>query len=359
MSVEQQQTAATELRCSKRDVFSSAHEPEEVVDSMVPWISQLTQNIESSGSQIYEAGLDLCGFMTSQGMEGEKAAPEYVVAKFVDSNTFSVIHKTWLEIKGNRAYSYWPSSHAALKAQTKEAPDKERWRRHKIHAISFEMNWEKALRRLKKLEVLQSDGLANKGTRRVKRKRRYISESESETDDGEGKTLRAPLTERRSKENKCVKLLPKLPSLGVFQPPPPHLSAIDRLNEEFKTRVLAKLESIITNQRDQLSLLKEIAGLQRMHVEDELIEDLIPKPLNSKLDLLELSRVLQKDATFRKELLALLISLGSHRYSLTVHGMLEKLGTDKLWSQYNLKGEKNKYSIQKLAVYKVILSMFV
>ncbi|XP_069172641.1 uncharacterized protein [Procambarus clarkii] len=311
MSVEQQQTAATELRCSKRDVFSSAHEPEEVVDSMVPWISQLTQNIESSGSQIYEAGLDLCGFMTSQGMEGEKAAPEYVVAKFVDSNTFSVIHKTWLEIKGNRAYSYWPSSHAALKAQTKEAPDKERWRRHKIHAISFEMNWEKALRRLKKLEVLQSDGLANKGTRRVKRKRRYISESESETDD------------------------------------------------EFKTRVLAKLESIITNQRDQLSLLKEIAGLQRMHVEDELIEDLIPKPLNSKLDLLELSRVLQKDATFRKELLALLISLGSHRYSLTVHGMLEKLGTDKLWSQYNLKGEKNKYSIQKLAVYKVILSMFV
>ena len=48
--------------------------------------------------------------------------------------------------------------------------------------------------------------------------------------------------------------------------------------------------------------------------------------------------------------------LGGQNVGATVRRMMSKVGTNKLWSQYSLKGKRQKLALHHLAIYKVLLS---
>lgn len=55
---------------------------------------------------------------------------------------------------------------------------------------------------------------------------------------------------------------------------------------------------------------------------------------------------------------AFLVSLGGCNLGDSVRRMLQKLGTNALWSQYSLKGRKTKRSFLQLSLAKVVISKF-
>ncbi|MGH0173397.1 UNVERIFIED_CONTAM: hypothetical protein FKN15_070819 [Acipenser sinensis] len=108
---------------------------------------------------------------------------------------------------------------------------------------------------------------------------------------------------------------------------------------DFQVRVLMRLDQILENQSEQMSLLQRLVTRQ-----DSLhdMEDVLPEPVNTEQQLLALCDRISKEQTFSKQLIAYLASLGGANLGASVHRMLRKSGTNGLWSNYSLKGRKGK-----------------
>ncbi|MGH0164888.1 UNVERIFIED_CONTAM: hypothetical protein FKN15_048117 [Acipenser sinensis] len=70
----------------------------------------------------------------------------------------------------------------------------------------------------------------------------------------------------------------------------------------FQLNVLMKLDSIIDNQKEQLSLLRQIAIVSK-GVDGVDVEDIISQPMDSLKEAEEMCRKLKEDADFRKKLI--------------------------------------------------------
>ncbi|KAK2149342.1 hypothetical protein LSH36_455g07085 [Paralvinella palmiformis] len=122
----------------------------------------------------------------------------------------------------------------------------------------------------------------------------------------------------------------------------------------FNVSVLKKLDSVISNQNAQMITLKKIADATRGMEEDDLVEDIIPAPIDS---VEELNRFNSKlgDPKFNKKLIYVLSAIGGSNCQDTVHRIMKALGTNNLWGQYSLKGMKGKLPLQDLPVCKVVI----
>jgi hypothetical protein len=68
----------------------------------------------------------------------------------------------------------------------------------------------------------------------------------------------------------------------------------------FQVNVLAKLDALLENQHEELSLLRNIAANMQSSGSGEGVEDLIPSKINSLEELLEFDEKLQ-DTEFKKK----------------------------------------------------------
>ncbi len=54
----------------------------------------------------------------------------------------------------------------------------------------------------------------------------------------------------------------------------------------------------------------------------------------------------------------MLSTLGGHNVGETIHRIMAKLGTNKLWSQYSLKGRKGKFAFKGVTLCNVVKSRY-
>ncbi|CAC5420020.1 unnamed protein product [Mytilus coruscus] len=85
---------------------------------------------------------------------------------------------------------------------------------------------------------------------------------------------------------------------------------------------------------------------------DVIVEDVIQSPAKSEEELLEIIRQLESPE-FKKKLINLLSTLGGSKVGDTIRKMLRVLGTNCLWSNYSLKGKKNK-NFSELSLCRVV-----
>ncbi|XP_046856605.1 uncharacterized protein LOC124449685 [Xenia sp. Carnegie-2017] len=121
----------------------------------------------------------------------------------------------------------------------------------------------------------------------------------------------------------------------------------------FQRSVLTKLETLIDKQEGALSILRALLSVTKGVDEHEILEDVVPNPLDSVEELEELSSSLDEEKS-RRKLLQFLVALCANTCANSVRRVMTKLGTNNLWSQYSLKGRKSKRPFQHLALCKVI-----
>ncbi|XP_069195892.1 uncharacterized protein [Procambarus clarkii] len=88
-----------------------------------------------------------------------------------------------------------------------------------------------------------------------------------------------------------------------------------------------------------------------------LIQDFLPQPLSTPLELENFCSKLRSDNAFRKSLVDVLSMLGGQNMKDYVRRIMQRLGTYPLWSQYSLKGRKRKRVFQDLELFHVIIKV--
>lgn len=96
-----------------------------------------------------------------------------------------------------------------------------------------------------------------------------------------------------------------------------------------------KLGNIIENQQEQLRLLN---GTRRSTTAEDL--DILPSPSDSAADLKLLCKQSSTEENFRKQLTSYLRMYGSNKVGKTVRRTIRCIGTNRLWSQFSIKGRK-------------------
>ncbi|XP_046864389.1 uncharacterized protein LOC124458416 [Xenia sp. Carnegie-2017] len=124
-------------------------------------------------------------------------------------------------------------------------------------------------------------------------------------------------------------------------------------NNGFQRSVLTKLETLIDKQEEALSILRALLSATKGVDEHEILEDVLPNPLDSVEELEDLFSSLDEEKS-RRKLLQFLVALCANTFANSVRRIMTKLGTNNLWSQYSLKGTKSKRTFQHLALCKVI-----
>jgi hypothetical protein len=62
------------------------------------------------------------------------------------------------------------------------------------------------------------------------------------------------------------------------------------------------MEEMLENQREALSLLRGLVGATRTSTDGELLEDVLPNPINSRDQLKEISEKILADESFKKKM---------------------------------------------------------
>ncbi|XP_028417120.1 uncharacterized protein LOC114541386 isoform X1 [Dendronephthya gigantea] len=125
-------------------------------------------------------------------------------------------------------------------------------------------------------------------------------------------------------------------------------------HDSFQRSVLTKLDIMLEKQEEALSILRVVLGATRGVSGNEMLEDIIPNPLDSVEELENLNdRLADEDA--RKKMLQFFLALCGHNHGFSTRRILAKVGTNKLWSLYSLKRRKAKRAFKELAVSKIVI----
>ncbi|CAB4013322.1 Hypothetical predicted protein [Paramuricea clavata] len=124
-------------------------------------------------------------------------------------------------------------------------------------------------------------------------------------------------------------------------------------NQNFKTSVLMKLDSIIENQKEILVHLRhQNVGIERTCNGD--LDDSLARPMNALNEVEELCGKVEQ-AAFAKTLVNYLAAQCGHTCGDTVRRIMAKLGTNQLWSLFSFKGRKGKKSFKSLSLCNTII----
>ncbi|CAB3977710.1 Hypothetical predicted protein [Paramuricea clavata] len=124
--------------------------------------------------------------------------------------------------------------------------------------------------------------------------------------------------------------------------------------QNFQRSVLVKLDAMLANQQEALSLLRKLVGASKSPGGGELLEDVIRKQMDSTDDLQAVCNKLNEDDSFKAKMVKVLSALSGQNVGDTTRRIMAKLGSNKLWSQYSMKGRKGKLAFDKLSLCGVI-----
>ncbi|KAG1696613.1 hypothetical protein GQR58_006258 [Nymphon striatum] len=300
---------------------------------------------------------------------------KFVVVEFPaeTEKSAAVIHCSWL----NGIFKcYYPSSTLDIidKVKKEELPDRENWPLYKIQIKAAEESYEKAESHLIKKEIIhfssdneqtpESENLpehyledlitSNDISVNTNKLRKKHLCDDSENNDSE--LINASDICETSLQPNSVTLTPLRwkPSSNSIQDEPKtrcnNEANLEPLNS-FQTEVLTRMKVLEDNQKEVLNILKNMVG-PPTRFED--IDDLLPEPIDTKEQLVELSHLLN-DSNFKNLMINYLALLGGTDIGNSIRRILQKLGTNRLWSLYSLKGKRGKESLMDLrSVFQVI-----
>ncbi|XP_071855325.1 uncharacterized protein [Apostichopus japonicus] len=118
-----------------------------------------------------------------------------------------------------------------------------------------------------------------------------------------------------------------------------------------------KLDTIIENQKEGLSLLRTLASNRHVASDEIMSEDIFEEKMTTVQQMNELSEKL-KEENYKKKLVNFLSALGGYRVGDTVRIIMKNVGTNALWSRYSMKGRRGKLPFQSLQLFRVIISKY-
>ncbi|XP_022111360.1 uncharacterized protein LOC110990593, partial [Acanthaster planci] len=116
-------------------------------------------------------------------------------------------------------------------------------------------------------------------------------------------------------------------------------------SQNFEITVLMKLDTIIENQKEELSLLRRLVSSGDASASNYPYEEPLTEPMDT-IDDMEQTKEKLQDSSFRKQMLRYLGAVGGTSCGDIVRHMMRKMGTFRLWSFYSLRGRKGKRSFK-------------
>ncbi|XP_067237452.1 uncharacterized protein [Chanodichthys erythropterus] len=306
---------------------------------------------------------------------------KYAVVEFTEDSAVELVPTSWLEETKEGTFCYWTFGNIRQLVKNCTMPDKGKWRRCLIKKIwlrtdSYTKGVQKCRHVVETSNIETEESSTTKKKRAHKKPTRYLSETDSSSDDDsrvfptENKTLSKPLP-------------PKYKPFSNFQPldnaeasPPasrlscmaqPLQAASQLLLEEpqcsseaatknYRTKVLQKLQDIAETQQDilamQRSILAAVAGTVTVTEEGGDILENGPCQTVDELNTLN-TELGNKDK--RTKLMNYLRSLGGTNSGAAVRKMLRKVASNNVLSAYSLKGKKGKLAFKDLIICDIII----
>lgn len=143
-----------------------------------------------------------------------------------------------------------------------------------------------------------------------------------------------------------VNVMPWLSAGMVSETQAESMQNITTLLTTFQTKVLMRLDQLLENQQEMINLLRSAGSLPRDSI------DPLPRPCEDVEALTSLCHRLT-DEGFKKQMVSILALDGSKTVGKTVRRMLGQLGTNRLWSEYSMKGRR-KASFSELPLLRLI-----
>ncbi|XP_078330102.1 uncharacterized protein LOC144624344 [Crassostrea virginica] len=124
----------------------------------------------------------------------------------------------------------------------------------------------------------------------------------------------------------------------------------------FEIMVIQKLNQVIENQNNMIEAMNQLkASGGRVPIDGcTLTEDILPRPLNTVDEMKTLEESL-KDDQYKKKMVLFLTSQGGHDSGDCLRRIMKRIGTNHLWSQYSLRGQKQKRSFQQHPICKIAI----
>ncbi|KAA0712500.1 hypothetical protein E1301_Tti021505 [Triplophysa tibetana] len=125
----------------------------------------------------------------------------------------------------------------------------------------------------------------------------------------------------------------------------------DITSDDYRTKVLQKLQELVENQQDILAMQRTIlAALAPSNMADE---DILDGPCQTLEDFAQLDKMLE-NGDKRTKMLNYLRSLGGADEGAAVRKMMRKVASTEVLSAYSLKGRKGKLAFQSLRICNII-----
>ncbi|KAA0715975.1 hypothetical protein E1301_Tti016129 [Triplophysa tibetana] len=126
----------------------------------------------------------------------------------------------------------------------------------------------------------------------------------------------------------------------------------DITSDDYRTKVLQKLQELVENQQDILAMQRTIlAALAPSNMADE---DILDGPCQTLEDFAQLDKMLE-NGDKRTKMLNYLRSLGGADEGAAVRKMMCKVASTEVLSAYSLKGRKGKLAFQSLRICNIII----
>ncbi|XP_072041503.1 uncharacterized protein [Amphiura filiformis] len=334
-----------------------------------------------------------------------------------DEETVEIISASWLEEIKGKTYCFWPPHNQFNKARKHQRPDKELWKRYKIRRVWLVDDFEKAKRlRDNAVDTSHPEDEGGIGDEPLRKRQRqaptrliddtYGDDADIESEDSESllsspkKVPRRTSPRKKSGMKAALGNKPGLPVSPKFtpaaaghsllktprsvrptdaskRPPQPVASSVkstspstsrsshsspmvnpERRNAENSVplRILLKLNQIEENQLEIKQMLKKIhtTGTSTSCTSGDVDE--MENPADSIEELMQMDAKLRNDDQFKKTTMKYLTMVGGGDTGETVRRMMRKVGTNNVWSQYNMVGRGGKRSFKATTVFKVIMS---
>ncbi|XP_069158633.1 uncharacterized protein [Procambarus clarkii] len=320
---------------------------------------------------------------------------KYASVTFIgNGNTVNVVATSWMNKLETGEYScYWPTYNQTTRAQNHEIPDKSIWEVRYIKSILFLTDdWEQVKIYCQTAGLTSDIESDNENVYSAKPKKRNAdvqyeaAESivsvkeefplpvkrfcacELATDDSPAKVLH-PQNPSSSTISDDTRNEPVSSRTAILRTPEPRSLFISEPPERKEENVMTLLQKIsskvdaVMMQQDEImkalwAITAKASQANGVHENGEpiIIQDLLPQPITQESDLADLNTRLKLDLSFRAKMVEGLSKLGGSDCGGTVRRIMNKIGTNSLWSLYSLKGRKHKIPFLKyLDLYTVIL----
>nr|XP_054759088.1 uncharacterized protein LOC129265124 [Lytechinus pictus] len=282
---------------------------------------------------------------------------EYAVVAFEDEDdAVALVSASWIVNEGGEHFSYWPGHQQTMRAKRHVIPDKQTWGRHKIRVLKVTSNYEKARSKARKAEETSNLDTDEESSQRKRHAPlRLLSESDSDADmelEPEPVQRSPRKAKAKTRELPVPKLLSTPSTSQQDQPPTPKARSSDNNFQQQVLQKLQKLEEVQAQILDRLADLAKSSPASWVGPAD--MQEPLSEPLKSiqEFDMLETKLA---ESEFKKRMINYLSLVGGVNIAQTSRRMMKKLGSNNLWSNFNVFGRKGKRGLKSTRFYPVIV----